>query len=110
MNDTLFKIILALIPVLGAIITGFVIPFIKEKIGNEKLTKYAYWASMAVQCAEMIFAENGMGKSKKEYVIDFLNKMFNKKKVVITPEQIEVLVEAAVKEMKLCEANEAIEP
>ena len=103
MKENLFKIIIALIPVLGAILTGFVIPFIKEKIGNEKLAKYAYWASMAVKCAEMIFGEKGMGQSKKESVANFLNEMFNKKKVVITREQIDILIEAAVKEMKLDE-------
>ena len=58
---------------------------------------------MAVKCAEMIFKEQGMGEAKKEYVVNFLNEMFNKNKVVITSEQIEILVEAAVKELKLSE-------
>lgn len=103
MDERIFQIILALIPILGAIITGFIIPFIKEKIGAEKLAKYEYWASMAVKCAEMLFKEQGMGETKKEYVVNFLNEMFNKNKVVITSEQIEVLVESAVKELKLSE-------
>lgn len=103
MDNRLFEIILALIPVVGTILTVYIIPLIKEKVGNEKLAKYEYWASMAVNCAEMIFKEQGMGADKKEYVVNFLNDMFNKKKVVITKEQIEILVESAVKEMKLNE-------
>lgn len=103
MNEVLFKIILALIPVLGTILTAVIVPYVKEKLGNEKLAKYEYWASMAVNCAEMIFKEQGMGKTKKEYVINFINEMFNKNKVVITEEQIEILIESAVKEMKLSE-------
>lgn len=103
MDNRLFEIILALIPVIGTILTVYIIPLIKEKVGNEKLAKYEYWASMAVNCAEMIFKEQGMGADKKEYVVNFLNDMFNKKKVVITKEQIEILVESAVKEMKLNE-------
>ena len=103
MDEKIFQIILASIPVFGAIITGFIIPFIKEKIGAEKLAKYEYWTSMAVKCAEMMFKEQGMGEAKKEYVVNFLNEMFNKNKVVITSEQIEILVEAAVKELKLIE-------
>ena len=103
MNDVLFNLILALISILGAIITGVIVPYIKERLGNEKLAKYEYWASMAVQCAEMIFKEQGMGETKKKYVVNFLNEMFNKDKVVITEEQIEILVESAVKEMKLNE-------
>ena len=103
MDEVLFKIILALISILGTILTGIIIPYIKEKIGNEKLSKYEEWAKLAVQCAEMIFVKQGMGESKKEYVVNFLNDMFNKNKVVITPKQIEILIESAVKEMKLSE-------
>lgn len=106
MNEVLFEIILGLISILGVIITGVVVPYVKEKIGNEKLAKYEEWATLAVQCAEMIFVEKGMGESKKEYVVKFLNDMFNKDKVVITPEQIEVLIESAVKSMKLSEGNQ----
>lgn len=105
MNNNWFNLILALIPVLGAIITGFIIPLIKEKIGFEKLVKYEEWAIQAVQAAEMIFSEKGMGETKKKYVVDFLNEMFNKNKVIITPKQIEILIESAVKTMKLNEGN-----
>lgn len=101
MDERLFQIILALIPILGAIITGFIIPFIKEKIGAERLAKYEYWAELAVKAAEMLWIESGSGKEKKQYVVDFLNNMFNKNKVVITEQQIEILVESAVKQMKL---------
>ena len=100
MDENLFEIILGVIALLGAILTGIVIPYIKEKIGNEKLAKYEYWVNYAVKAAEMIFVEQGMGEAKKEYVVNFLDSMFNKNKVVITPEQIEVLIEAAVKTMK----------
>lgn len=105
MDEKIFQIILAFVPILGAIITGFIIPFIKEKIGTEKLAKYEEWATLAVKCAEMVFNEQGMGESKKEYVVNFLNNMFNKNKIVITPEQINILVESAVKEMKLNESK-----
>ena len=101
MNEVLFKIVLMLITILGTILTGIVVPYIKEKIGNEKLAKYEEWALMAVKAAEMLFNEKGMGKTKKEYVVNFLNEMFNKNKVVITEQQIEIILEAAVKELKL---------
>lgn len=101
MDEKLFQIILALIPILGAIITGFIVPFIKEKIGTEKLSKYEYWTNLAVKAAEMMWVGSGCGADKKQYVINFLNDMFNKKKIVITEQQIEILVESAVKQMKL---------
>lgn len=103
MNDVLFKIIIEIISILGIVLTYILIPYLKEKIGNEKLSKYKKWALYAVQCAEMIFSEQGMGKTKKEYVISFLNNMFNKNKVVITEEQLNILIESCVKEMKISE-------
>lgn len=105
MDERVFEIILAIIPIIGAILTAYVIPLIKENINNEKLAKYKYWASMAVKAAEMIWTESGKGQDKKEYVVNYLNKLFNSKKTVLTKEQIEVLIEAAVKEMKEVEGN-----
>lgn len=101
MDDKLFALVLALIPVMGTILTVYIIPLIKEKIGNEKLAKYEYWADIAVRAAEMLWKESGKGSDKKEYVVDFLNNMFNKDKVVITEQQIELLIESCVKQMKL---------
>lgn len=106
MDEKLFSIILALIPVLGTILTMYIIPFIKEKIGNEKLSKYEYWVDIAVKAAEMIWTETGHGADKKQYVVDFINNMFNSKKTVITEEQINVLIEASVKQLKLEENKE----
>lgn len=101
MDDKLFDLILLLIPVVGTILTTYVIPLIKEWIGNEKLAKYEEWTSMAVKAAEMLFSESGMGEKKKAYVVKFLTDMFNKDKVVITEQQIEILIESAVKQLKL---------
>ncbi len=101
MDEKLFEIILGIISLAGLILTGVVIPLIKEKIGNEKLAKYEEWATLAVRSAEMLFPEKGVGATKKKYVVEFLNEMFNKDKVVITEKQIEILIESAVKAMKL---------
>lgn len=106
MNEYVFEIVLGIIGILGTVLTGIVVPYIKEKIGNEKLAKYEEWATLAVNSAEMIFKGQGMGETKKEYVVNFLNEMFNKNKVVITPQQIEILLEAAVKAMKIDEGND----
>lgn len=105
MDERFFELILTIIPALGTIVTVFIIPYIKEKIGNEKLAKYEYWVEMAVRAAEMLFTESGLGAKKKEYVINFLTDMFNKNKSSITKEQMEILIEAAVKQLKIEETK-----
>lgn len=105
MNENLFNVILTVIPVIGAIITYFIVPFIKSAINEKQLAQYKEWCVLGVKCAEMIFKESGRGEDKKAYVVNFLNDMFNKNKAVITEQQIEILIEACVKEMKEIESK-----
>lgn len=99
MNETVFNIILLIIPIVSAIITGFVVPLIKSKISATQMEEIIKWVGKAVQAAEVLFDEPQSGEDKREYVIDFIDKMFNSKKEVITREQIRILLESAWKEM-----------
>ena len=105
MNESLFQVVLTIIPVIGAIITYFIVPFIKSSISEKQLAQYKEWSKLAVKTAEMLWRETGHGEDKKAYVVNFLNDMFNKNKVVITEEQMNVLIEACVKEMKESESK-----
>ena len=99
MDEKIFAIILACIPIIGTIITLYVIPYLKNKIGAENLNNIDYWIRKGVEAAEVLFDAPKSGEQKKAYVIDFINKMFNSKKTVITTEQIEILLEATWKEL-----------
>ena len=99
MNDRLFDLILALIPIIGTILTVYIIPFIKAKIDNENLVKYEEWVNMAVRAAEILFIGSGKGSDKKAYVVKFLTDMFNQNKITITEEQMNILIESAVQQM-----------
>ena len=89
-------IIEALITLIFAVITAFLIPWIKTKISNEKLAEISEWAVIAVQAAEMIYNQAGMGQKKKEYVEQFLAE----KGFKIDAESIDALIEASVLELK----------
>ena len=97
MDEKIFAIVLACIPIIGTIITLYVIPYLKNKIGAENLNNITFWVERAVLAAEALFDIPKSGEQKKAYVIDFINKMFNSKKTIITTDQIEVLLEASVK-------------
>lgn len=91
-NINLTPIIEAVITVIFLIITGFVIPWLKEKIAVEKLEKAKKWAKIAVEAAEQIYNESGKGEQKKEYVYNFLTA----KGVVIDFDEVEALIESEV--------------
>ena len=92
--DIIAKVIF---PVLGAIITYILVPFLKSKTTREQRDNVYFWVKVAVQAAEMIYAEKGQGKLKKDYVIKFLTS----KGINITRQDLDVLIEAAVKELNM---------
>lgn len=90
---TLFEGILT---VLFALVTLYVIPWIKSKVTAEELADIIKWVKIAVQAAEMIYKESGMGKAKKDYVLTFLAD----KGIKYDERQIDSLIESAVLELK----------
>lgn len=99
MNQQIFNIVLLVIPVIGAVITGILIPYVKTKISVTQMDEIIKWVTKAVQAAEVLFDVPKSGEEKREYVINFIDKMFNSKKEVITKDQIRILLEAAWKQM-----------
>lgn len=95
MNDQLFNVVLLFISVIGAIITGFIVPYFKTKLSATQMEEINKWVTKAVEAAEVLFDSPKTGVEKREYVISFIDNMFNSKKEIITRTQIQVLLEAA---------------
>ena len=70
-NIDITPIIEALIGLVSLIITGFLIPYLRQKLSNEKREKLRSWVSIAVAAAEQLMKEKS-GTEKKEYVVSFL--------------------------------------
>lgn len=82
--------------ILFALVTMYVIPWIKTKVSAEELTEIIKWVKIAVQAAEMIYKESGMGEAKKAYVQTFLED----KGIRYDERQIDSMIESAVLELK----------
>ena len=93
MNDQIFDIITLLIPVTGAIFTGFIIPYIRTKLSAARMDEITKWIAKAVEAPHS-------GTEKREYVIQFIDRMFNAKKEIITRDQIRILLEASLSQIK----------
>lgn len=81
---------------ISGLVTGYIVPYIKSRTDESRLEKIKIWVKTAVEAAEMLYREQGMGTEKKEYVLKFLEK----KRFALDQEEIENLIEAAVLEMK----------
>ena len=94
---TSFEILQVVLAIVSIVVTGLLIPLIKTKVSKDKLTKALVVTEIAVKAAEQIFKETGQGAIKKKYVIDYLKKSG----LNLTDEEINALIESAVKELNL---------
>ena len=88
----LTALVQAVIALIAAVISAFVIPWLKRKISAEKLAEVSTWVEIAVEAAEQLYEGSGRGAEKKEYVIQFLQQ----KGYTVDMTAIENMIEAAV--------------
>lgn len=89
-------IISAVLTLIVAVLSAFLIPLIKRKVDAEKLATIQFWVGIAVDAAEQVFRDGGLGAEKKKYVVNFLEA----RGFSIDAEELNNLIEAAVLEMK----------
>lgn len=80
-------IIKIVIPLLCTILTVYIIPLLKQK-------KLYDAVIIAVNAAEQIYNQSGMGKEKFEYVKDWIKSKFH-----ISDEDLKNIIESAVYEL-----------
>lgn len=89
MNIT--PIINAAIVLIAALITAFLVPWIKSKVGQQNVEQLLVWVKIAVAAAEQIYT-NLDGDVKMQYVLDFLMSKGYK----VDTKEIRNAIEAAV--------------
>ncbi len=100
MNDIVFEVLKLVVMLAVLVITRYLVPWIKQKIGTDKLAEIEKWAKQAVLMVQQVYKEWN-GEDKKAYVTKFLKELLMAKNISITDEQLDVLIEAAVKQMKI---------
>jgi len=91
----LTPIINAIIALATALITAFVVPYVKSKTTEVQQATFFEWVQIAVTAAEQIYKGSGRGEEKKEYVLEFLNEKGYK----VNTEAVNVAIEAAVRQL-----------
>lgn len=90
--NNIFYVILSIVSVL---ITGVLIPLLKQKYGKEKVTSVLEAVDIAVKAAEQIYTKTGQGQLKKQYVLMRLNEQGFK----VTEKELDDMIEASVLEL-----------
>ena len=89
-------ILSAVIVLLGAIFTAFVVPILKERTTAEQRARIQTYIDAAVSAAEILFPEGHKGKEKLEYVAECLKKKGVTFDVDDIHDEIRVMIEGTV--------------
>jgi len=87
----LTEILNGVITLAMALVSAFLIPWLREKCSVQQLERLILWADIAVAAAEQLYDDLD-GEKKRQYVLDFLNRRGCK----LDEEAVEKTLEAAV--------------
>lgn len=107
MNDILFELLKLIVMIAVLLVMRYAIPWRRARIGAEKIAEIEKWAKKAVLMAQQVYW-NKSGEERKEIVTEFLREMLIAKNISISGEQLEILIEAAVKQMKIEEGRNTV--
>lgn len=85
----------AIVGLCAAIITTFVVPYIKSKTTLEQQTQINEWIKIAVSAAEQVYDGPGQGDKKKAYVLTWLAGHG----IAVDEDKLDAMIEAAVYEL-----------
>lgn len=91
----LTTIMQAVVSLAAILISIYLIPFIKQKLGAEKLNKVLTWVETLVACADQIYQRHE-GEAKKQYVIERLTCILKQYNLTVDMQVLEDLIEAEV--------------
>lgn len=96
------EVIVALIGLMGAILTAVIVPLVRSKTTEKQRDNINTVITAAVWAAEQVLKrDDPTGEIRKQYVVDYLLGKGIKLDLV----DLDVMIEAAVKELNLAQAE-----
>ena len=94
-TQTFMTIALAIISIAGALVSAYLIPWIKNNISAKDMETIVFWVRFAVRCADQLFTPE-QWEQKKQYVTQYIIDKVAELGLKLTEEDINVLIESAV--------------
>ena len=98
-TELITKLVEAIVTVVIVLISAYVIPWLKGKIGEDKYNQIVAFAETCVRSAEKIFP-SAQSMQKKEYVVEMVQKKAEEIGITITQDEINAIVEGCVHAIK----------
>lgn len=100
MEEITFAILKIVVSVVSALVAVYLIPYIRNKTQDAKYANLVEMVNVAVMAAEQTLGAK-QGKAKKAEVMEFVTMWLNDHGIKITATQLDMLVEAAVLQLKI---------
>lgn len=104
MREIILEAVKLTIMILAAVITRYVVPWLKAKTENETMAAIIDWTAQAVLAAEQTHQAQ-TGPERKRIVVRFLKSVLEAKNISLTDDEIDTMIEAAVKQMNEAKAQ-----
>ena len=100
MNEMTYVLIRVVVTVLAALISAYLIPYLKRLSENEKYKDITEVVKIAVQAAEQTIKGAGKGVEKKQEVIMYVSNWLNMRGITLSTEELSQIIESAVYTLK----------
>ena len=97
------NLIEVLLQIILVVVGGLLVPYLKQKWGNEKYSKLLTSVQIGVAAAEQIYKAMPKSEEKNRFRYDYVADYLTEKGFKINPAELEALIESAVMEL-----NEAV--
>lgn len=104
MSEILFEVLRLVVLLAVFAVSCYLIPWIRGKIGQDRLDEITRWVNTAVLMAQQVYHAQ-TGAERKAIVIDLLKGILTAKNISISDNQLDLMIEAAVKAMKMQERS-----
>ena len=101
MQLDLTQIVVALIGLMGLVITSVIVPLIKSKLTDAQWQMVRAYAIAGVQAAEIIFNAQGQGEAKLRWVSEYITNQCLAHGIKIDADTVRVAVENAWNQLGL---------
>lgn len=99
MDTKLFMTIaLSIISIAGALVSAYVIPWIKANISAKDMDTIVFWVRFAVRCADQLFTPE-QWEQKKQYVMQYIIDKCSELGLKLSEVDINTLIEAMVNQI-----------
>ena len=100
MEKIIYNLVMLVVMILTALVSRYLIPILRSKIGETNYSMVYSLVEDAVLMAQQVLKEEP-GEGRKKFVINYVTAKLEEYGIRIDQEQVDVMIEAAVKRMKL---------